>query len=70
MHFSVFSITQPTFPLVITSVNDSRLRLKLVVVVVVVVVVVGSSVSVVSNVDVAAVELFMSFEILLRFLVM
>ena len=46
------------------SVNDSRLRFKLVVVVVVVVVavLVGSSVSVVSNVEVAAVELSMSFE--------
>ena len=44
------------------SVNDSRLRFKLVVVVVVVVdVLVGSSVSVVSNVEVAAVELSMSF---------
>ena len=47
--------------------NDSRLRLKLVVVFVdVVAVVVGSSVSVVSNVDVDAVELLMSLEILHR----
>jgi len=50
-------------------VNDSRLRFKVdVVFVEVVAVVVGSSVSVVSNVDVGAVELSMSFEILHRVL--